>query len=155
MNEDGLRAWFESQARSGLRYYIFVNGKIKPASMLEWASWFEDFENRKVDRTEFPDGSFVSTVFLGIDHNFNFEPDSLKEHKPILFETMVMGGKYNAMGWRYASYGEAKIGHWHVVDCIRADRQPSVPFGERPWIELFLEMFKESENERRWTPCLV
>lgn len=141
-----LQAWFDSQESDrGLQHYIFVNGKIKRASMLEWVQWFSNFENRKVDRTDIEEGVFVSTVCLGLDHNFDFE--SWKEHKPILFETMVMGGPFSDMGWRYASWGEAKRGHWHVVDCIRSGRRPDVPFGERPWMELFLEMFDAREQD--------
>jgi len=50
--------------------------------LLKWARSFEDAEARRVARTEFPDGTLVSTVFLGIDHQFDDGP-------PLLFETMI------------------------------------------------------------------
>ena len=129
-----LRPWFDKdKLRFG--HYILVNGKIKEASLLEWAQWFENIENRRIDYTEISEGVFVSTVFLGIGGATD------------LFESMVMGGKYANKGWKYNSYGEAKKGHWQIVDCIRRGEPPLVEFGERPFIELFLEMFKEEEEE--------
>lgn len=63
-------------------FYILVDGvpqKVK--DVLEYAEW--DVKNsRKIAKTEIY-GLVVSTVFLGIDHNFSGKGD------PILFETMV------------------------------------------------------------------
>ena len=53
--------------------------------LMEWAKWFET-ANRVVAQTEV--GSlFVSTVFLGLDHNF------LDSGQPLLFETMIFDGR--------------------------------------------------------------
>jgi hypothetical protein len=147
MDEDGfdqfvpdeLKAWFQSQAIG--KHYILVEGKIKSVSLFEWAEWFENFENRKIDRTDLDDGVYVSTVFLGLDHNFS------GHDLPILFETMVFGGQYTNKGCRYSTLGEAKNGHWQIVDCIKAGKPPYVSFGERPFIEEFLEMFEEKEDD--------
>jgi len=46
----------------------------------------------------------ISTVFLGIDHNFG-------SGAPILFETMVFGGKHNGFQQRYSTWREAVYGH--------------------------------------------
>lgn len=43
---------------------------------LEFAIWFESFD-RQVANTQFPDGTYVSTVFLGIDHNYGDGPPVL------------------------------------------------------------------------------
>jgi len=57
---------------------------IEEAELLVWAEWFEDsFEDRLIKRTDFPDGSHLSTIFLGIDHNWGFD-----DPRPILWETM-------------------------------------------------------------------
>jgi len=54
---------------------------------MEWAKWFEKTDRHAgLDRIG---DSKISTVFLGIDHNF------FKEGPPILWETMVFGGKLN------------------------------------------------------------
>lgn len=142
-----LKSWFESQ-QSNLahRHYILVNGKLKKATFLEWCNWFSVFENRIIDRTDisnepnYPGGDFISTVFLGM--NYNFDPN----RPPMCFESMVFGGKYSQASWRYSSMGEAKQGHWQMVDCIRAGLPPQVTSGEKPWMELFLDMFKEDEE---------
>lgn len=53
----------------------------------EWAVWLEAHGDRKrVAETTLPDGRWVSTVFLGLDHGFGDGP-------PILFETMVFRGE--------------------------------------------------------------
>lgn len=146
--------------------YILVNGKIKKAnSFLDYALWFEDMNNRRIDRTEINEDVYVSTVFLGIDHNFGriIEEKKSQWHvgafnaqecektfngrKPILFETMVFGGEYDQYCWRYSSMGEAKIGHWNVVDCIRNGIKPDADLSDRPWMEIFLEMFRDDDTK--------
>jgi len=72
-----------------IQRYI-LNDEHEPVvetDLIKWAEWFEDVENRRVAwdvTTNNPDGNddYVSTVFLGLDHNFFGGP-------PILFETLV------------------------------------------------------------------
>jgi hypothetical protein len=52
----------------------------------------------------------VSTVFLGIDHNFG------RTGPPLFFETMVFGNGYQE---RYCTWQEAKDGHARVVAWLR------------------------------------
>ncbi len=155
---DELRPWFdhlreeqEKWRAENKPYFVLVNGKIKPATLFEWCRWFEDDKLRRVDLTDisnepnYPGGDRISTVCLGLDHNHDFDP--YLTHIPILFETMVFGGEYNNRMWRYATYGEAKIGHWQFVDCIRAGKRPEVNVGERPFIDFFFEMWEEKKEE--------
>lgn len=53
-------------------------------------------------------GVTVSTVFLGINHAYNDGP-------PLIFETMVFGGKYSDYTYRYASEAEALEGHKQII----------------------------------------
>ena len=83
-----IKSWIEFQKEKeknplkiNLGHYILEDGKIKKASLLEWARWFEDINNRRVDYTEISKDHYVSTVFLGIDHNF--DPD---DNRTILYE---------------------------------------------------------------------
>jgi hypothetical protein len=63
-----------------------------------------------VDRGEDGTGEVVvSTVFLGLDHNFSMVGP------PLLFETMVFGGPLNGECRRYATWVEAEAGHREVV----------------------------------------
>lgn len=70
-----------------LKYILDENGEPKAERNLErWAKWFEkDVKRRIVRRTPVED-YVVSTVFLGLDHNFS---DS---GPPVLWETMVFLG---------------------------------------------------------------
>jgi hypothetical protein len=143
-----VQKWLDSQRKEMcFNYYILSDGKLKKVSLMEWAYWFNDMDNRRIDYTDisnepnYPGGKFVSTVCLGLDH----DPFG---QKPILFESMIFGGKWDQRGWRYASVGEAKQGHWTIVDCVRnGDNLLDVPFGQRPWIELFFEMFDENKDD--------
>lgn len=146
-----LTPWIEHQRKVEIEarlldkiYYILVNGKIKHANMFEWAKWFENGSNRRIDKTEFEEGN-VSTVFLGIDHNFCF--DKFLEHKPILFETMVFGGKFDQLQWRYSTLGEAKQGHYEIVSAIREDRNPEMNWGQEGFWNLFRKMFDDDKEE--------
>lgn len=93
----------------------------------EWAKWFETSHKEKiVDQDTLPDGTFISTVFLGIDHQFG---DS---GSPILFETLVVNKKWEwkndnpdpetgqgQLMWRYHTWAEAKKGHMKaIIKCL-------------------------------------
>ena len=89
-------------------YYILEGKEPKQIdSVLEWGRWFN--KNKKhVALTEITDKIKVSTVFLGLDYSFN---DSV----PILFETMIFGGKHNDYQERYATWEQAEAGHKRAV----------------------------------------
>lgn len=89
-------------------YYILDEKKVVPVNnVLEWAKFFETAD-RVVNRTKLGEVT-ISTVFLGIDHNF-FEKD-----KPLLFETMIFGDELNEETWRYSTWEEAEEGHHNAV----------------------------------------
>lgn len=112
-------------------WYYRRDGTPYPAGekgLLEWARDFEDTD-RVVARTVLPNGLVVSTVWIGLDHNFGAGP-------PLIFETMVFD-RYerpvNRFGWvelmregldqtRYSSEAEARVGHekhctlWSMFD---------------------------------------
>ena len=52
---------------------------------------------------------WVSTIFLSIDHNLTGVGD------PVLFETMIFGGKHDGYQRRYTTYKDAKAGHKAAV----------------------------------------
>jgi len=53
---------------------------------LQWAKLHSDPDYKRVARDELPDGSYLSTVWLGLDHNFGFGGP------PLFFETMRFAG---------------------------------------------------------------
>jgi len=81
--------------------------------LLKWAEWLEKAD-RRVDKTTITEGVEVSTVFLGLDHSFG-------EGKPLLFETMVFGGKSDGGMDRYATWDEAVAGHKKMVEKVKGD----------------------------------
>lgn len=78
--------------------------------VLEWAEKFEK-ENRILAQTYTKDGKLISTVFLGLDHNFG-------AGNPLWFETMI----FPSDSWgeidcdRYETYDEALEGHKRMVE---------------------------------------
>jgi hypothetical protein len=58
----------------------------------------------------------ISTVFLGIDHQF------LSDGPPILFETMIFGGKFDSGEYqtRCSTWAEAEIMHQKAVSVAEA-----------------------------------
>jgi hypothetical protein len=66
-----------------------------------WAEWMNDFSHKKVKRTELPDGTLISTVFLGIDHSSGL-------HLEQWFETMIFPTQECR---RYDSWKHAESGH--------------------------------------------
>ena len=83
--------------------YILDGRKaVKCYDILTRAKWFEKAD-RHVEKTESGDIS-VSTVFLGLDHQFGDGP-------PLLFETMIFGGEHDEDQWRYETWADAEKGH--------------------------------------------
>lgn len=89
--------------------YILEGHEPKPVKdLLTWAGWFETTD-RKVARTELPDKVVVSTVFLGLNHQYGEGP-------PLLFETMIFGGPLDQQMNRYSTWDEAEKGHQEMVE---------------------------------------
>jgi hypothetical protein len=94
-----------------LRHYI-LDGKtpVEEPDFLIWSEWFMTTD-RTVRRSlgwevgEGIEGVEVSTVFLGMDHNF------WDEGPPLLFETMVFGGPLDSRLTRCSTWEEAEDQH--------------------------------------------
>ena len=91
--------------------YILKGKKIIPVDLLIWAKYFET-ENRHIGNDSIG-RTRVSTVFLGIDYNFS------PKGKPLLFETMIFGGKHDQYQERYSTYKEAKEGHKRALKLVK------------------------------------
>lgn len=95
------------------KYILDKDGNPKPEEdLLTWASWMESGD-RKVKKTKVGKAE-VSTIFVGIDHGYN------SKNEPILFETVVFGGRYNEEQERYATRKEAVKGHNRLVKLINS-----------------------------------
>ncbi len=139
-----LKSWFENLEDENEFFrgqFILVNGKIKKATLFEWAKWHGNPDNRRIELTMIGDIR-ISTVFLGLDHGMHFT-----NKIPVLFETMVFGGELDSFQWRYCTYGDAKRGHYEIVNAIKENRDPDIDVGEKGFWMWFKEMFEEPFND--------
>jgi hypothetical protein len=88
-------------------YYILIDRLPVAVDLMTWARWFEDLGHRQIGDDHFGNCR-VSTVFLGLNHNY-WGGD------PVLFETMIFGGPLDGEMWRYATYTDAERGHAEAV----------------------------------------
>jgi hypothetical protein len=95
-------------------YFYILNKKGEAErcnDIRQWARWFAKAP-RHVEDTRLPNGLRVSTVFLGLDHNFS------GKGPPSLFETMVFNADNAAEEYqeRYANLEEAIEGHGRAIE---------------------------------------
>ena len=96
-------------------YYYKLEGQIPAAveSFMEWSLWIMS-ASTTVMINELND-SIISTRFVGIDLN----PGSCNsESKPMVFETLVMGGALDGKRNFYPTWDEAIKGHLKI--CTQA-----------------------------------
>jgi hypothetical protein len=94
-----------------MKMYI-LEGKVPVVceDRTKYLEWFSNHLRRRVAKTEKND-IVVSTVFLGLNHGIDAA-------KPILFETMVFGGKFDSYAERYSTWEEAERGHENMVNLV-------------------------------------
>lgn len=98
--------------------YYRLDGKTPvPTDMYTWATSYDDPRKKRVAITRLYGHEIaVSTVFLGLDHNWSDGP-------PILFETMVFAlahPKIDELTERYHTWEEAETGHAEMVERVKA-----------------------------------
>jgi hypothetical protein len=92
-----------------LNYVLIGQTPVPEPDLLTWARTFEH-SDRRVALTSVLDLCEVSTIFLGIDYNFD------REGPPILFETMVFWS--GERGWecdRCSTWTEAERQHARMI----------------------------------------
>lgn len=96
------------------KYILNEAGDPVPENdLMAWGRWFQGgIDRRRIARDEIA-GVTISTVFLGLDHSYGDE-------RPLLFETLVMGGALDQDMWRYSTRAEALEGHAKAVERVRA-----------------------------------
>lgn len=98
--------------------FILEHGEPKEVGLMEWADWFQT-ANRVVSQDTVGE-IMVSTVFLGLDHQWGDGP-------PLLFETMFFGVGSDSLPqeirdfqMRYSTVDEALDGHIAALQRIEA-----------------------------------
>ena len=88
-------------------FYYLDGHEVKPCDRETWrAHGLPHVEFTRIDAIE------ISTVFLGIDHQFGDGP-------PLLFETMVFGGSLDQEQRYYTTWDEAVAGHAAMVARVK------------------------------------
>lgn len=94
--------------RRHLRYVLIGQTPVPEPDLGVWAHWFET-EDRVVFQAEVG-ASIVSTVFLGVDYQFDDGP-------PLLFETMIFtDGEAEDFQERCSTWMEAEAQHAKAVE---------------------------------------
>lgn len=93
------------------RYILDGHTPVPVEDLLEWARWIETNERHVAD--DYPaEGLMVSTVFLGVDHNFWHTGPAL------LFETMIFGGPHDQWQRRCSTWDQAVKMHAAALDLV-------------------------------------
>ena len=98
------------------KYILNDDHTFTEVDLMTWATAFEgrrdgDHDHWRVAR-DVIDGVVVSTVFMGLDHQFGEGP-------PILFETMIFGGTLDDYQERYATWEQAEAGHKRAIELVK------------------------------------
>jgi hypothetical protein len=104
---------------------IYYDRQGQPMTVHQWAQKVEDANYTLIARDVIgPDEPLdpaplitVSTFWWGVNPNW-------RDDEPLIYETLIMGGGYDATGMRYATEERAREGHRRVVDELRAGRRP-------------------------------
>lgn len=82
----------------------------RPIDGRMWGQLFARQEYKRVLWTRLRGGKRVSTVWLGLNHNFH------DDGPPLIFETMVFGHDGDSLVMqRYKTEAMARLGHWLLV----------------------------------------
>lgn len=80
------------------KYILEDHTPVRCDDSLAWGRWHESAERHVADETI---GEVrISTVFLGLDHQWGKGP-------PLLFETMIFGGEHDEFQERCSTWDEA------------------------------------------------
>jgi len=94
--------------------YFDLDGNEIPEE--QFVALYANTQLKQIRRTK-TEGGYVSTVWLGIDHNW------LPTGPPLIFETMVFGGPMDTYQRRYSTYWEAVAGHDEIVTLEAMERE--------------------------------
>jgi hypothetical protein len=101
-----------SKGEDGPELYV-LEGKT-PRRVRDLLQWAVAFERSDVLARDIVGRAVVSTIFLGINSSI-LGP-------PLLFETMVFGGKHDMAQNRYETYDEAMAGHqWWLAKVTKSE----------------------------------
>jgi hypothetical protein len=114
-------------------HYKLIGKLPVPCTLMEWAHWMEAEPTARIVKRTTIGTLYVSTVFLGIDHNWDPDPNA----EPLLFETMVFDDLHDAYQTRCTTWDQAELMH-----------EVAVAEATARW-ERALGLLKEEQNNGR------
>ena len=91
---------------------------LKPVNASTWGKWFETHQLARTVRQENIEDYWVSTVFLGLNHDWTGRA------KPLVFETMILNRKTKEWSQtRCSTWAEAEAQHLEAVEWARGDHE--------------------------------
>lgn len=113
------KSWLEN------KHWILKGRRPVRSTLMQWARWFEKPKNKRVKLTKVGPWQ-VSTIFMGLDHNFSMKG------APVLFETMIfaspgdpkMDTKFEQYQTRCSTYTEALKMHARGIEAAKAYGPP-------------------------------
>lgn len=93
---------------------MYYDREGKPISTLDWSKLLND-RAYKVVALDIVGDVRVSTVWLGLDHGWGNDGAP-----PVIFETMVFGGKLDEEMDRYSTLADAERGHAAMLARVHA-----------------------------------
>ena len=114
MHDDAWKDWATSRS-------LFYGLDHQPINPEEATRLLGDAKARTVARAAFADGSWVSTVFLVVDHNLT------DDGPPVLYETMAFAADgIDERVTRYTSRAGALLGHRRIVGELTEAHGPAL-----------------------------
>lgn len=80
--------------------------------LILWGKWMAKNDDARRIALDYIDEVKISTVFLGLDHQFT-------HGSPLLYETMIFGGEHDGYQDRYSTRNEALFGHNKALDMVK------------------------------------
>jgi hypothetical protein len=94
-------------------YILDKDNKPVESNTNEYVKWSSRNPKKRIVKQETIGNTYISTVFLGLDHSF-------RGKIPVLWETMMFGGQYDQnYQERYSSYEDAVKGHQKAINFIK------------------------------------
>lgn len=94
------------------RLYALVEHEVVAVrDICAWAQWLHEAD-RAVEETTVG-GVVISTAFLAFDYYYSLDDP------PLLFQTMVYGGRLHEVEAKYATWNEAVAGHAQMVALVQ------------------------------------
>ena len=124
-------------------HYILVDRVAVPVEdFMEWAQRFETQSEERIVAQITIGEVFVSTVFIGLDHNFQVDGP------PLIYETMIFGGDFDQYQYRYSTWTEAEVGHDVAVRMVEHERDRKTNMSFEEWQDEATRLIEKKKANR-------